>query len=538
VTTDLTGDFELGEDEFDWDVFRPDPDDAEIAAEAAALENESDLLLDDSDFDWDTALGEDAESEDAVAQSARAGAAYDRIVDTMRPPPAPIEAEREPEPGAEAAGDDAADAADAAALAVGWSLLTDADAEADAEPIGKHTAGRATEVGHERDDADALFAATAGETESLIEVEAEAEGPVEAEAEAEAEDETDFGQEWDTLLLASGSREAADAATPEEALEPDSEWERESEPETEPLWTTASDDPEEHELELELDLESEPASESARELAEPTAVAASSWAAEEAVATGPEPGPDWSTTPDGDAVQDWEAGPDWDAGPDWEAAEDWDADPLWEPAAAAPFFIGDKDEDPGEQSLEDLFGPPKKRSRVYTATVVLACLFLVVVLGVVGVRALHRNSTSTNTNPPAPAANAGTHGATTSSQSDAARIQSATDAVDSATTAATVGLNSLSAFPTPTNVEAVVNPYISSLQLYQTVLAGTAAPAAAKSAAANAQSELRQDLHFLETINGLPAAQLGSYLQQFDSDATQLQSTLSALEQNLRPSPS
>ena len=53
MTTDLTGDFELGEDEFDWDVFLPDPDEAEIAAEAAALEDEAELDLDDSDFDWE-----------------------------------------------------------------------------------------------------------------------------------------------------------------------------------------------------------------------------------------------------------------------------------------------------------------------------------------------------------------------------------------------------------------------------------------------------------------------------------------------------
>ncbi len=38
MTTDLTGDFELGEDEFDWDVFLPDPDEVDPEAEAAALD--------------------------------------------------------------------------------------------------------------------------------------------------------------------------------------------------------------------------------------------------------------------------------------------------------------------------------------------------------------------------------------------------------------------------------------------------------------------------------------------------------------------
>ena len=84
MTTDLTGDFELGEDEFDWDVFLPDPDEADLDAQAAALEDEAELSLDDSDFDWDGALRDDAGPEDAEGGGARAGAAYDRIVDTVR----------------------------------------------------------------------------------------------------------------------------------------------------------------------------------------------------------------------------------------------------------------------------------------------------------------------------------------------------------------------------------------------------------------------------------------------------------------------
>ena len=45
---------------------------------------------------------------------------------------------------------------------------------------------------------------------------------------------------------------------------------------------------------------------------------------------------------------------------------------------------------------------------------------------------------------------------------------------------------------------------------------------------------MRQDLRFLDTIDALPPLQLGAFLKQFDTDATQLQTTLSALEQNLR----
>src|ERR1700722_5523795 len=84
MTTDLTDDSDLGEEEFDWDVFLPDPDDAEMAAEAAALDDQADLYLDDSDFDWEAALREDTEQEPETDGSAHAGAAFDRIVETVR----------------------------------------------------------------------------------------------------------------------------------------------------------------------------------------------------------------------------------------------------------------------------------------------------------------------------------------------------------------------------------------------------------------------------------------------------------------------
>jgi hypothetical protein len=84
----------------------------------------------------------------------------------------------------------------------------------------------------------------------------------------------------------------------------------------------------------------------------------------------------------------------------------------------------------------------------------------------------------------------------------------------------------------------VINPFISSLQLYDAVLAGSKVPPAARPAAESAEAQLHQDLQFLDSIDGLPAAQLGSYLAQFNADATQLQTTLSTLAQNLRSSAS
>jgi hypothetical protein len=96
----------------------------------------------------------------------------------------------------------------------------------------------------------------------------------------------------------------------------------------------------------------------------------------------------------------------------------------------------------------------------------------------------------------------------------------------------------MTSFPTPANVATIINPYISSLQLYEAVLSGSTVPSSATSEAASAKAQARQDLAFLGTIHGLLPLQLGAYLGQVGTEATQLQATLSDLEQSLRPSTS
>ena len=82
-------------------------------------------------------------------------------------------------------------------------------------------------------------------------------------------------------------------------------------------------------------------------------------------------------------------------------------------------------------------------------------------------------------------------------------------------------------------MSAVINPYINSLQLYDNFLSDTTVPAATQSTAQVAHGEVQQDVRFLESIDGLPAPRLGAFLQQFETNAAQLQSTLSTLEQGL-----
>jgi hypothetical protein len=458
MTTDLSGDFELGEDEFDWDVFLPDPDEAEIAAEAAALEDESELDLDDSEFDWEVGLREDAGTENDNGE--RAGAAYDRIVDTVRR--SAEEDDEEPQTNA----------------------VTEVVPVADLEP----------------------------ETPVVV---LEPETPVAMEPEPVAPPPTPaVDPAWQAggegpIVIGDLDEEPGWDEGPVSAQEFDSDtsWGTEPQRDTASWYVNEPDPADDVTSEAGIMAEFAPDFEDESAIAPLAEVAAGAAVLDEVETAAPVGSPDTE--------------PAWAA-----SAQPWEAD---DPAEGEPDFV--------DAGLEDAHGGEKKqRSRVFTATAVLACLFLVVVAAALAVRSLHHPATTAppaaHSAPPA-ATSPGTGSAATTSPATA-RIQAATDAVDSATTAASVGLTSLTAFPTPTNVETVINPYISSLQLFQTFLSGANVPASAQAAATSAEAQLRQDLQFLDTIDGLPPQQLGAYLVQFDTDATRLQTTLNTLEQNLR----
>ena len=160
------------------------------------------------------------------------------------------------------------------------------------------------------------------------------------------------------------------------------------------------------------------------------------------------------------------------------------------------------------------------------ATAAIACIFISVVSVAAIVHSLHHTTGPTVTTSPStpPAA----------SSPATARVQSATDSVDSATTAAVASLASLPGFPTPTNVANVINPYISSLQLYDTFLSGASVPQPARSVADATESQVRHDLAVFSTIDGLPPIRLGTYLNTFSAEVTRLQASFTTLEQDLR----
>ncbi len=161
--------------------------------------------------------------------------------------------------------------------------------------------------------------------------------------------------------------------------------------------------------------------------------------------------------------------------------------------------------------------------------VLLACLFFAVAIGAA---VLHFGHIRSNSTPPATAATTGA-----SSRANIARLESAITDVQSASSGAQAGLTTLSVFPTPPRVATIINPYVDSLQLYETLASSVEVPKAARSAASTADLQVHDDISFLGTINGLPAIQLGSFIEGFFARSTQLQSTMDALEHALNPTP-
>jgi hypothetical protein len=168
--------------------------------------------------------------------------------------------------------------------------------------------------------------------------------------------------------------------------------------------------------------------------------------------------------------------------------------------------------------------PRSQRSRAFTTTVVLASL-LVVFVAVTGVMILLHHSAS---------GTGGTKNTAGVISPDTAKLQKATRAIDVDTSTARSALLSLHGIPTPGKVAIVMDPYVSSLQHFQTVLSGAKVQPAARSAAANVRASVFRNVQHLDDINGLAPVRLGSYLEEFGSGATQLQKDLGTLERDLR----
>ena len=89
--------------------------------------------------------------------------------------------------------------------------------------------------------------------------------------------------------------------------------------------------------------------------------------------------------------------------------------------------------------------------------------------------------------------------------------------------------------PTSQQVSTVTGPYVDSLQLYETVLAGTTAPAAAAKADPGAQGQLRTDIATFGAAQSVKSNDSDHFLNSFDLRVIVLQSDMTKLQQSLHP---
>jgi hypothetical protein len=212
--------------------------------------------------------------------------------------------------------------------------------------------------------------------------------------------------------------------------------------------------------------------------------------------------------------------------------------PNWDGAPEPPSWIDARWEHASQKGFQRRAASPapavddeRSRSRARNATIVVAGL-IVVFLAVATVMFLLNRSPRTASSPRT-APSAAVTPSDTVSTAAIAHVQAATSAAISATATARTNLRSLTGFPTPDKVAAVMNPYVSSLQRYATVLTDTDTPAAARTSALSALMLVTRDVQVLDTINGLAPVRLGSYLEDFGTNASRLMTTLNTMERQL-----
>lgn len=204
--------------------------------------------------------------------------------------------------------------------------------------------------------------------------------------------------------------------------------------------------------------------------------------------------------------------------PNWDGGANELPDARWEHATPPP------PRRQPERPPAEVSSPERPaRDKAFTVKAALAAL-LVVFLTVAVVMVLLRHSGTTPTR---------SAQVVVAAPSDVARAQASTRELNAETDATRAALHQLPGIPTPLNVGAVINPYVESLRSYGTFLATAKLPGGPRPAAALTQTLVTQDLQHLETINGLPALRLGSYLEQFTLDAARFQAALDSLQQSL-----
>ncbi len=172
----------------------------------------------------------------------------------------------------------------------------------------------------------------------------------------------------------------------------------------------------------------------------------------------------------------------------------------------------------------------RDRRRLGTAIGGLAAIFLVLTIAGVAARHIHMTPVPATTAPSAGVATTPTANAT-----DVARLVVATTATASASSAVHGQLANLGRFPTPLQISTVTVPYADTLQLYETVLTGTTAPASATGSIRALDAQLRTDITTFAAAGAVGSNHVGQFLNSFTIRVLALQSDMTKLQQSLHP---
>jgi hypothetical protein len=114
------------------------------------------------------------------------------------------------------------------------------------------------------------------------------------------------------------------------------------------------------------------------------------------------------------------------------------------------------------------------------------------------------------------------------------KVQAATVAVTAAGTAASSGFADLPGLPTVPTVAAVTDPYLTALQTYEGIVAGTQLPVAVTGVARSVATQLGNVTSFLHTLGGIASSSLGGWITTYYLDTAELEAAITHL-QNLLP---
>ncbi len=153
-------------------------------------------------------------------------------------------------------------------------------------------------------------------------------------------------------------------------------------------------------------------------------------------------------------------------------------------------------------------------------------LLVAVVLGVVLI--VRHHSVPTSASGP---------GATAVTSADVSRVETATTDALASTETLRTGFAALSGVPTKPQITNLVNPYVSALQLYGTVLTGTPVPRSAAAVDRHVQATVSENVTYLQRINTDPGVDIGTFLRGVLVRDGQFQQSAGSLAHALRTGP-